>query len=133
MPKTSLWPQLSVRRGREAVAFYVAAFEAVEVFRVGGTDEHGSVVAQLMVGEASFWISDESPEHRNFSPESLGGSTVRMLLVVDDPDALVDRAVSLGATLVQAPHDAYGWHVGRITDPFGHDWEIGKPLGRWPP
>ncbi len=133
MPQTSLWPQLSVRRGREAVAFYLAAFDAIEVFRVGGTDEHESVVAQLMVGEASFWVSDESPEHGNFSPETLGGGTVRMLLVVDDPDAVVGRAVTLGATLVQAPEDLYGWHVGRITDPFGHDWEIGRPLGQWPP
>ena len=83
-------PQLAVRRGREAVEFYKAAFGAVEVYRVGGTDEHEPVVAQLAVGDASFWVADESPEHQNFSPESLGGGTVKLLLIVDDPEA-VDR------------------------------------------
>ncbi len=63
-----------MRRGREAIAFYQAAFAAVELYRVGGTDEHETVVAQLAVGDASFWVADESPENGNFSPESLGGA-----------------------------------------------------------
>ena len=78
----SVSAQLSVRRGREAVRFYEAAFGAREIYRVGGTDEHEEVVAQLAVGDTSFWIADESPEHGNFSPETLGGSTTRLLLVV---------------------------------------------------
>jgi PhnB protein len=124
---------LSVRRGREAVAFYEAAFGAVELYRVGGTDEHEDVVAQLGVGNTSFWVADESPEHANLSPETLGGSSVRMLLVVDDPDVVVARAVGLGAREVRAVAEGHGWLLGRIEDPFGHHWEIGKPLGRWPP
>src|SRR6266550_1732981 len=96
----SVSPQLSVRRGREAVEFYKAAFGAVEIYRVGGTEENEDVVAQLAVGSGSFWVSDESPPNRNFSPESLGGSTVRLLLVVADPAAVVERAVSLGAAKV---------------------------------
>jgi PhnB protein len=126
-------PELSVRRGREAVEFYKAAFGAVEVHRVGGTDEHEDVVSQLVVGDASFWVSDESPENQNFSPESLGGSSVRLLLVVHDPRAVVEQAVSLGATDVVPVREAHGWLFGRIEDPFGHHWEIGKPLGEWPP
>ena len=78
-------PQLAVRRGREAIEFYKAAFGAIEVHRVGGTDEHESVVAQLAVGDASFWVADESPEHQSFSPETLGGGTVKLLLIADDP------------------------------------------------
>jgi PhnB protein len=126
-------PQLSVRRGREAVDFYRAAFGAVEVYRVGGTDGEPSVVSQLTVGDSAFWVSDESPENRHFSPESLGGSTLRLLLVVDDPHAVVKRAVDLGATEVGPVEDEYGWLLGRIEDPFGHRWEIGKPLCEWPP
>ena len=80
--EVSLAPQLSVRRGRAAVAFYTAAFGAREVYRWGGTDEHEEVVAQLAVGDATFWVADESPPHLNFSPESLGGGTTRMLLTV---------------------------------------------------
>src|SRR4051794_26766688 len=122
--------QLSVRRGPEAIAFYEAAFGAVVDYKVG--DE--SIVAQLSIGDsATFWVADESPEHANFSPETLGGGTVRMLLVVDDPDAVIGQAVAAGAREVYPAGDEYGWRLGRIEDPFGHHWEIGRPLGPWPP
>jgi PhnB protein len=126
-------PQLAVRRGREAVEFYKAAFGAVEVYRVGGTDEHDAVVSQLTIGDASFWVADESPENQNFSPETLGGGTVKLLLIDDDPQAVIDRAVGLGATQVYPAEPQHGWLLGRIEDPFGHHWEIGKPLVDWPP
>jgi PhnB protein len=129
----SVIAQLSVRRGREAVEFYKRAFGAVEVYRVGGTDAHPAVVSQLMVGDSSFWVADESPEHGNFSPETVGGSTTRMLLIVDDPDEAVARAVTEGATEVRAVVEEYQWRLGRIVDPYGHHWEIGKPLVPWPP
>ena len=130
---SSLAAQLSVRNGREAVEFYKAAFGAQVIYRVGGSNEHAEVVAQLSIGDSTFWVADESPEHLNFSPESLGGGTVRMLLVVDDPDAAVSRAVAAGATEVAGVAEAHGWRLGRIVDPFGHHWEIGTPLGSWPP
>jgi PhnB protein len=130
---TGVSPQLSVRRGRAAVEFYKAAFGAQEVYRVGGTDGHEAVVSQLSIGGATFWVADESPEHLNFSPESLGGGTTRMLLTVADPDAAVQRALAAGATEVTAVSDEHGWRLGRIVDPFGHHWEIGKPLEAWPP
>jgi PhnB protein len=126
-------PQLSVRRGREAVEFYKVALGAVEVYRVGGTDDNPDVVSQLTVGDATFWVSDESPANANFSPESVGGGTVRMLLVVDDPEAVVARAISAGATEVYPVAEEHGWRLGRVADPFGHHWEIGKPLVPWPP
>jgi PhnB protein len=125
--------QLSVRRGRAAIAFYEAAFGARVVYRVGGTDDFPEVVAQLAFGDAAFWVADESPEHGNFSPETLGGGTVRMLLVVDDPDAVVAGAVAAGAREVAAVAEEHGWRLGRVEDPFGHHWEIGRPLGPWPP
>jgi len=120
--------QLAVRRGREAVEFYKAAFGAVERHRVGGTDEHPEVVAELAVGDATFWVADESPEHANFSPETLGGGTVRLLLVVDDPDAAIERAKAAGAREVYPVAEEHGWRLGRVEDPYGHHWEIGKPL-----
>lgn len=122
-----------MRRGREALEFYRAAFGAVEIYRVGGTDAHREVVAQLSVGNASFWVSDESPSNQHYSPETLGGSTVRLLLVVEDPVSVVERATALGATTVVPVHEQHGWLLGRIADPFGHHWEIGKPLAEWPP
>jgi ribose 5-phosphate isomerase B len=131
--RTGATAQLSVRDGRAAVDFYKQALGAVEVYRVGGTDEHEAVVSQLAVGATSFWVADESPEHLNFSPESLGGGTVRMLLMVADPDAAVSQALAAGATEVRAVADEHGWRLGRIEDPFGHHWEIGRPLVQWPP
>ena len=117
----------SVRKGASAIEFYKRAFGAEELFRV--EDGSGAVVARLSVDGADFWLADESPEHSNFSPESLGGGSVRMVLIVEDPDAVFQRAVSAGATVVWPVKDeAYGWRVGRIADPFGHHWEIGKPL-----
>jgi PhnB protein len=118
---------LSVRRGSAAVDFYQAAFGASEVFRIESPD--GAVVARLAVGASEFWVADESPEHKNFSPETLGGATARMVLTVDDPDAAYAQAVAAGAIEVAPVEDQeYGWRVGRIMDPFGHHWEIAKPL-----
>jgi PhnB protein len=86
------------------------------------------VVARLSVGSAEFWLADESPKNFNFSPESLGGGSVRMVRTVEDPDAAFDRALAAGAQVVWPVSDQYGWRLGRIVDPFGHHWEIGKLL-----
>ena len=121
----SVAPMLSVRQGARAVEFYKAAFGAVEVYRVEAPD--GAVVSRLAVDGAEFWVADESPAHHNFSPESLGGGSVRMVLTVPDPDAMFAKALAAGAREVTAMQDAYGWHLGRVVDPFGHHWEIGRP------
>lgn len=124
--KTTIAPMLSVRHGAKAVEFYKAAFSAEEVFRID--DDGGALVARLSIDGAEFWVADESPEHLNFSPETLNGGTVRMVLTMDDPDAVFERAVAAGAGVVVAVGEAYGWRLGRLVDPFGHHWEIGKPL-----
>jgi len=122
---SKLSAMLSVRDGAKAIAFYQAAFKAKILFSL----TEGSVIAQMAIGEAEFWLADESPEHQNFSPESLGGSTARMVLVVDHPDDVFDRAVAAGGKVVWPVADQdYGWRIGRLADPFGHHWEIGKPI-----
>ena len=85
-------------------------------------------MARLSVNRAEFWVADESPEHLNFSPETVGGGTVRMVMIVDEPDAAFDKAVATGAQVVTPMGNAYGWRLGRVVDPFGHHWEIGKPV-----
>jgi PhnB protein len=125
--RRSVAPMLSVRNGAKAVEFYKVAFGAQELFR--HDDPNGAVVAQLSVGQSDFWLADESPEHFNFSPETLGGGTSRMVLIVEDPDTTFKQAVAAGAKVVWPVADQpYDWRVGRIVDPFGHHWEIGKPL-----
>jgi PhnB protein len=128
--EAAIAPMLSVRNGARALDFYKAAFGADELFRI--SNDAGEVVARLSVAGAEFWLADESPEHLNFSPESLGGGTVRMLLVVQDPNAAFRRAIAAGATQVWPVAEQHGWLVGRIVDPFGHHWEIGKPLTEAP-
>ena len=121
----ALW--LTVRNSAQAVEFYKAAFGAVEVFRLGPEE---SVIARLSVDGAEFWVGDESPKHFNFSPESLGGSTVRIIFTVADPDAVFARAIEAGASQVYRVHDEHGWRLGRVVDPYGHHWEIGRPLAQ---
>jgi PhnB protein len=121
---TTIAPWLCLRGGARAVDFYKAAFGAVELFRLDG----GGVVAKLSVEGAEFWLSDESPEHHNFSPETLGGITVRIIMTVADPDKVFARAIKAGAKEIFPVGDEHGWRIGRVVDPFGHHWEIGRPL-----
>jgi PhnB protein len=129
----ALQVQLSVRRGRQAVEFYKAAFGAEEVYRFGGTEGHEDFVCQLVINGACFCVEDESPPDGNFSPETVGGCTERLLLMVDDPQDVLRRSVGLGAREVSPLAKEHGWLLGRLDDPFGHRWEIGHPLGAWPP
>ena len=89
------------------------------------------MVARLSVQGAEFWLADESPEHGNVSPETGGaGAAVRIILTVADPDAVFTQAVAAGAREVYPVSEGHGWRVGRIVDPFGHHWEIGRELER---
>jgi PhnB protein len=125
--KTTIKPVLSVRNGAAAIAFYCKAFGAVEIMRVESPD--GTLVAELSVDGAPFFLSDESPEHGNFSPETIGGNSVRMELAVVDPDTLFAKALAAGAMEIYPVADQdYGYRLGRLADPFGHHWEIGRPL-----
>jgi PhnB protein len=127
LQKTAIAPLLSVRRGASAIDFYKKAFGAREIHRI--EDEKGDVVARMSVDGAEFWLADESPNHSNFSPESLGGGSVRMVLIAENPDAVFEQAVAAGAAIIWPVSDQpYGWRIGRVVDPFGHHWEIGKPL-----
>ena len=124
---TTVTTLLNVRRGAAAIDFYTRAFGATTLSRMDAGD--GTVVAHLAVGKGDFWLADESQPHQNFSPESLGGSSMRMVLIVDDPDAAFDKAIAAGASSISPVRDeSYGWRIGRIVDPFGHHWEIGRPL-----
>jgi PhnB protein len=63
------------------------------------------------------------------SRQTLGATTVRVSLHVDDPDAVAAQALAAGATLLFPVEDQdYGMRQGRVVDPFGHHWLIGRPL-----
>jgi PhnB protein len=123
---TGIEPELWVDRAASAVSFYERALGAATLMCVG---EGEDVVARLAVGDARFWVAAASAELGRPSPLAAGGATGRTLLVVDDPDAAVGRAVAEGATRIAPVADEHGWRLGRVVDPFGHEWEIGRELG----
>jgi PhnB protein len=127
---TDIQPELWLDRAGAAVAFYEAAFGATVLHRVGEGDD---IVAQLAVDGVSFWVASAGSSRKRFSPQAIGGATGRTLLIVEDPDRVFEQAVGAGATAVAQVADEHGWRLGRIVDPFGHEWEIGRPLGSWPP
>lgn len=127
--RTMITPMLTVRNGTRAVDFYKRAFGATESMRFTRPD--GGIVVELAVDGAEFGLADESREAFNLSPESLDGTSVRINLVVADPDAVAARAVAAGARqLFPVADQSYGWRQGRVVDPFGHHWLIGRPLQR---
>ena len=127
---TSIQPELWVDHGMAALAFYESAFNARVLHCVGEGDD---IVAQLAVGNATFWIAATGPSTERLVPRAIGGATDRVLLVVDDPDTVFAQAVAAGAQRKSPVDEEHGWRVGRLLDPFGHEWEIGKPLIAWRP
>jgi PhnB protein len=121
---TGIEPELWVDRAAAAVSFYEAALGATTEFRVGEGDD---IVARLAVDGARFWVAAADASMGRLSPRGAGGRTGRTLLVVDDPDAVVAQAVRSGATEEAEVTDEHGWRLGRVVDPFGHEWEIGRP------
>lgn len=123
----TITPVLTVRNAGLAVTFYKRAFGASEVFK--NTYPDGRIVAELAIGEARFRVADEAPEASNLSPQSLNGTTVRINLLVADPDDTFARAIAHGAVEVAPIADQpYCLRQGRLADPFGHHWLIGRPL-----
>jgi PhnB protein len=116
---TSIAPWIAVPDGARALAFYTAAFGASVLHRLDEGDR--TVIAQLGIDEARFWFQEEPDAKPASGP-------IRMILTVPDPDAAFTRALDAGATEIVAVHEAHGWRVGRLADPFGYHWEIGRPL-----
>lgn len=128
--QTTITPMLSVPDPEKAIQFYKDAFGAAElaVHRV----PDGSVYAEMSVGSATFEVTSEASDLGNLGPLALGGTSVRLSLIVSDPDALAERAVAAGARVIFPIADQpYGYRQGRIEDPFGHQWLIGRPLDNY--
>ena len=130
--KNSLAPWLEIPDGPRALAFYKSAFDAEETYRYDNSE--GGFVVRLNANGAEFWLSYEGrksggePSADTDSPTPLGGKNLRLILTVPDPDALFAKALAAGATRVYAVSEGHGWRIGRLIDPFGLHWEIGKPL-----
>jgi PhnB protein len=124
--KNSLAPWLEIPDGPRALAFYKSAFDAEETYRYDNPE--GGFVVRLNANGAEFWLSYEGPKASASSASALGGSNLRLILTVPDPDTAFAKAIAAGATQVNAVSEGHGWRIGRLIDPFGLHWEIGKPL-----
>ena len=122
--KTSIQPWLNVSNSSEAGNFYKKAFGATESYRMESPD--GGLVLRLSVGEAEFWVSGSSSGEKHAMNPTV--EFIKILLVTDDPDVVFEQAINEGAKVVFPVGEEYGWRLGRLTDPFGFDWEIGKEL-----
>ena len=121
----SVTPALLVRGAAQAIDFYTRAFGARELGRMPAPDGQRIWHAELQIGDARLMLADEFPEMGGHAPESLGGTPVSLHLYVEDADAVIQRAVDAGATVIQPPMDAFwGDRYGRIKDPFGHEWSV---------
>jgi PhnB protein len=117
---TNIAPWISVSDGQRAVDYYKAAFGAVERYRA--EDDAGRVqVAHLGIDDADFWLQEDAGARGADGP-------IRMILTVEDPDAVFAQAIAAGATEIAAVYEGHSWRIGRLADPFGHHWEVGKPL-----
>jgi PhnB protein len=125
---TDLYPFLAVRDVARAVDYYAEAFGATEEGeRLAAPD--GRLVAVLLIDGRHVGVATEAPELGTPSPETAGATTVRISLEVEDPDAVAARAVAAGGTeMFPVADQPYGMRQGRIVDPFGHHWLIGKRL-----
>ncbi|TMC79581.1 MAG: VOC family protein [Chloroflexi bacterium] len=127
MASVELTPFLTVKDARAIVEFYKKAFGATELSRQSAPS--GQFIIGMSIAGGRFYVVDENRSAFNVSPTTLGGTSVRMSLIVEDPDAVADRAVAAGAKIVFPIADQpYGMRQGRIADPEGHHWLIGKPL-----
>ncbi len=116
-------PYLTMNDTAKAIEFYQKAFGAIEVFRL--ELPNGKVChAELILNDSRIMLGEEHPGMTQ-SPGTLGGTSVRVCLMVDDVDAQIDQAVKTGATVTMPPEDCfYGHRSGAVRDPFGHEWML---------
>lgn len=124
--QTSITAFLVVKNCEQAIKFYTEFLGATVNNRYENGD--GRIGAELSIDGAVFHVGDEEPEYGNLSPESIGGSPVRMVLTVADPDAVFNNAVNGGAQQICPVTTEESWRIGKLKDPFGHIWEIGHPV-----
>jgi len=122
----TLTPHIVVRGAAEAIEFYKKAFGAEELYRMNGRDGNTVMHAELKIGDSMFMLCDESPYMKRWvAPPSLNGTTTAVMMYVPDVDKAFQRAVDAGATVSMPLMDTFwGDRFGKVTDPFGHEWEL---------
>jgi PhnB protein len=125
-------PELIVHNGTAALDFYKSVFSAEEVHRIMKPGSEKLVHGELILDGHKFFVCDEFPLSEGGtckSPKALGGTAVRITLLVDDANGVVERAVAAGARVSMPVQDMFwGGRYGKIVDPFGHEWGINQQV-----
>jgi len=126
-------PYLIVANAAKAIDFYKEAFGAAEIMRLANPE--GKIVhAEIKIGDSPIMLCDESPKCNAFSPLTIGGTPISLFLYLKDVDAIVNRAIAAGATLVMPVADQFwGDRCGSVADPFGHKWTVATHTEDVPP
>lgn len=127
-------PYLVVRGANRALDFYKKAFGAREKFRLSRGNGGGIAHAELTIGDSHLMLADEAPEAGSRSPESIGGTAASVFLYVENVDDVFRNAVAAGAKPTLTPQDMFwGDRYARLSDPFGHQWQIATHVEDVPP
>jgi PhnB protein len=129
----SVTPYLYIRGAANAIEFYKKALGAEELFRL--PDKDGRIGhAELKIGDSVVMLADEYPTMKIVGPQTLGGTSVGLLVYVSDVDTIVGRALAQGAKLDRPIQDQfYGDRSGTVVDPYGHKWTIATHVEDVPP
>ena len=121
-------PYLSVQGAAAAIDFYTEVLGAEERVRMPGPNDTVGH-AELHFGDSVIMLSDENPEYGNVSPKTIGGSPVVLSVYVEDVDAVFEKALEKGATVISKVEDQfYGDRSGQFEDPFGHKWNVSSHI-----
>lgn len=132
--RQSVTAGLTVKGAARAIDFYKRAFGAEELSRMSVPDGQAIVHAELRIGSSVIFLSDELCEMGSRSPQTLGGTTAGIYLMVGDADAVFARAVEAGATAEMEVEDTFwGDRMGSVVDPFGHRWAVATHKEDVPP
>ncbi|MGZ4397595.1 MAG: VOC family protein [Gaiellaceae bacterium] len=129
----SLNPYIAVDDASAAIEFYKRAFGARERFRMDGPE--GKIGhAEIEIGDSVVMLSDPFPQSRNRPPKELGGTSMGLLMYVEDVDETVRQAIDAGASTTRPVEDMFwGDRFGEVIDPFGHAWQIATHVEDVPP
>ena len=129
----SATPYLIVKGAADAIDFYKRAFGATELFRM--PDPKGAIMhAEIRIGDSVLMLADDQPQAICHGPRSLGGSTVGLLIYLENVDTVFKRAIEAGGKSVRpVTNQFYGDRSGTLEDPFGHVWTVATHVEDVPP
>lgn len=126
----TLTPYLVSPDAVASIDFYKQAFGAEELARLAAPDGRRVMHARLRILGSELMLSDDFHEMmggKSETPQALGGSPVTLHLHVEDADAVWNRAVAAGASVIMPLMDQFwGERYGQLRDPFGYKWSVGQ-------